>query len=208
MKNIRTVCSKHAPKPIGLDASIDPTSLIGRHVKIGIDVDRAKVVGEAPDKEHIWIKINSVEDKKLIGIIDNNPLYIPYKLGEKISITIDQIEDIYAEGSACPKCEMTSHNPTDVKMEWCDNCKSFHWALGSEEPIYFNAIVNSLQDKVRRRLADGAPFRLSFEQYKFGTKTYWRALIVLGTGVWSCSRNPQKTPADALRELSEIMDAL
>ena len=99
MNNIRTYCADHAPKPIELDKSqVTPESLIGRHVKIGVVV--AKLGARAPDKEHIWIKINSVEGEKLIGTIDNNPTYIPFKLGETVSITIDEIEHIFAEGSA------------------------------------------------------------------------------------------------------------
>jgi hypothetical protein len=37
---------------------------------------------------------------------------------ETVTVTKDQIE----EGFTCPRCSMTSHNPTDIVEGYCGNC--------------------------------------------------------------------------------------
>jgi hypothetical protein len=107
----------------------------------------------------------------------------------------------------CPRCKLESHHPEDEKHQYCSNCNQFHYALVAQEPVYLNAIVSHLQEKIRGRLREGSPFSLQFEQFTHDGRLYWRALIKLGNGVWKYSHRPQVTPTDALRELSEIMEA-
>lgn len=35
-------------------------------------------------------------------------------------------EVAYAASITCPKCDMTSHHPEDVKNMYCGNCNQFH----------------------------------------------------------------------------------
>jgi len=100
---------------------------------------------------------------------------------------------------------MESHNPNDVRERYCGRCHQFHFALEHQEPVHLNAIVADLQKPLMRLMGDGAPFSLQFEQFTQDGVKYWRALIKIGKGVWKTSHNPQVTPTDALRELSEIM---
>jgi len=95
----------------------------------------------------------------------------------------------------------------DVQMEFCGNCKAFHFALRNEEPIYYNAVVSGLMEKHRRRLEKGDPFTICVSPFVEDGKTYWRAYIQVGSALWNSSRLPQITPADALRELAERVDA-
>ena len=112
-----------------------------------------------------------------------------------------------ADSITCPKCEMTSHHPMDVKMEFCGNCKAFHWALRSEEPIHYNAVVSAIMEKYRSRLDRGDPFTVCVSPFIEDGSTYWRGHIQVGSAVWNSSRRLHPTPADALRELAERVDA-
>jgi len=33
----------------------------------------------------------------------------------------------------CPKCNMTSHNPNDVREKYCSNCHMFHEGVDNEQ---------------------------------------------------------------------------
>lgn len=107
----------------------------------------------------------------------------------------------------CPKCHMESHNPNDSKYGWCDNCQQFHSAVLKKEPIYFDAVVERLLYAVKKQIVGGTPFSLQFEIYEDHGHMWWRALIKMGQGVWKSTRLPQESPGDALRELSEMVDA-
>lgn len=109
--------------------------------------------------------------------------------------------------TTCPQCGMESHNPNDVLEKYCGNCHQFYSAMKHQDPIHFNAIMAALQAPLKSQLNSGSPFSLQFEQFTEGGRRYWRALIKVGQGTWKYSRRPQLTPTDALRELSEIMDA-
>ena len=98
--NVRHVCPQHAAKPLGLTRDrVNPAHLVGAHVKVGVVVPDD---GDGnPSKEHIWIKVTGVNDAgELVGVIDNEPICIPYSLGERVAIKLEEIEDIYGEASA------------------------------------------------------------------------------------------------------------
>jgi hypothetical protein len=102
---------------------------------------------------------------------------------------------------------MTSYCPEDILQKYCGNCHQWHAMFLHQEPIHYNAIVLALEEKVQSHLKDGTPFSLQMEHWHDDGRKYYRALIKLGNGVWKHTRRQQLTPTDALRELSEIMDA-
>lgn len=107
----------------------------------------------------------------------------------------------------CPKCEMTSHNPNDVKFGWCAKCELFIYSINHSGTIHFDAIVSDLQKRCRRELGQGAPFSLQFEQFTGSDKTLkFRALIKMGSRVECTSTREHISPTDALRELDMLLE--
>lgn len=111
-----------------------------------------------------------------------------------------------SDNITCPKCGMTSHHPMDVKMEWCENCSAFHYALRDEQPIHYNTIISSLMAKYRAMFTEESPFRFETHPFTEDGRVYWRAFVMAGSVVLNSSCNPQLTPGDALRELAERVD--
>jgi hypothetical protein len=112
-----------------------------------------------------------------------------------------------SETITCPKCGMTSHHPVDVRKKYCGNCQQFHAMFLDSEPIHYNAIRMAIEEKCKRMLGPGVPFELvDSNKWEEGCKHY-QYYIKIGGSVWKATRRLHVTPTDALRELSEMMDA-
>jgi uncharacterized protein YegJ (DUF2314 family) len=93
------VCHGCAPRPLGLTKEkIDPLTLVGRHVKLGFDTGIPD--GEGPTKEHLWVIVTAADGDDLKGEIVNIPVVVNYRQGHPIVFTLDEIEDIYQEGTS------------------------------------------------------------------------------------------------------------
>lgn len=112
-----------------------------------------------------------------------------------------------SDSITCPVCEMTSYNPTDILKKYCGNCHEFHSMFLDTEPIHYNAIRLGIRKKCERVLGEGVPFEIcDTDKWEDGCK-YYQYLIRVGGSVWKYTRRLHLTPTDALRELSEMLDA-
>lgn len=88
--NIGFLCSKHAPKPLGLRKV--PNDIIGRFVKKGFPA----VTPEGFDQiEHMWVKVQSVQGNTLFGTLNSDPLYdcgLSYE--DPVQVDIEEVEEI------------------------------------------------------------------------------------------------------------------
>ncbi len=89
--NIGLVCPEHAPQP-GKYAGRDPKDFMGNYVKVALQergTDR---------KERLWVVIDGIEDGKLTGLINNDPvLDIGYKCDDRITISVGDIIEVFEE---------------------------------------------------------------------------------------------------------------
>jgi hypothetical protein len=103
-----------------------------------------------------------------------------------------------------PHCGMTSYHPQDVRWGWCAACGQFAWAIG-DQSLNLNLILADFMKANRYELGQGSPFSFQMETFlgQDGTMKF-RALVKFGERLWKYSTREHSTPADALRELSEI----
>ncbi len=86
--NIGFVCKDHQPKP-GKYSSHDPKTFLGKYVKLGFPARNSGVV------EHMWVKVEEVTDKELIGTLDNDPIKdVGYLHGDALAFELHEIEDV------------------------------------------------------------------------------------------------------------------
>jgi hypothetical protein len=94
--NIGHVCDHHAPKP-GKYIGQEPKTFVGKFCKLGFD-GRKTSRSDVVVKEHMWVKVERVNDQgELEGVLDNDPvLYYENGLacGDGIAFTVDEIEDV------------------------------------------------------------------------------------------------------------------
>jgi hypothetical protein len=95
----RPICHDCAPKPLGLTKEqIDPLTLINRYIKLGFDTGIPE--GEGPTREHIWLRVYSLNPKdatKLFGIVVSNPVAIEVGEGDMIEFDLGDIEEYVPE---------------------------------------------------------------------------------------------------------------
>lgn len=104
MGNIRFYCEEHAPAPKKEFAEKSPEFFIGKYVKKQFTVSDAdlKVIRgalgpgiTAPSGEHMWVKISSVDGDKLVGTLDNDPIFaVHLLLGNTVRVSRDEIEEV------------------------------------------------------------------------------------------------------------------
>lgn len=94
------VCGECAPKPLGLTTDqVDPRTLVGLNVKVGIKTDIEE--GKGPTQEHIWVKLMILnDDGSFAGFVNSEPVALLLERGNRITVKLEDIEDIYREGSA------------------------------------------------------------------------------------------------------------
>jgi len=91
--NIRFYCDKHAPKPQEQFRDWDPKDFVGRHVKLAFPADDP----ENPhiEREHMWVKVMEVDGQRLIGKLDNDPLFVSWlEDGSEVSFGRQEVEDV------------------------------------------------------------------------------------------------------------------
>lgn len=91
MSNITSYCSEHAPKPDWRVQKFPGTMFVGKHVKIGFDVNRSEI-----SKEHMWVLVERVDaDEKMFGILANDSLYInDFQCGSPVVFYKTEIEAV------------------------------------------------------------------------------------------------------------------
>lgn len=90
--NVRWVCPDHGPKSGGF-ADQDPTTMVGRFVKRAFPAIHPQT--QEPVREHMWVKVLSVENGQLKGLLDNHPsLSMELRLGDTVMVSMDEIEDV------------------------------------------------------------------------------------------------------------------
>lgn len=86
---IKIICNECSPKPDPRYTKKDPQDFLGHFIKKGFP---AKNYG----REHLWVRIIGFRGKKtLIGIIDNDPVDCNHKRGDKVRVTLKEIEDVH-----------------------------------------------------------------------------------------------------------------
>lgn len=89
MNEITKVCSACAPKPDPKYEKMEPISFMGKLIKKGFPYPPY-------DKEHLWIKVTGFKGKKtLTGIIVSEPLESNRKKGDRVRVTLKEIEDVH-----------------------------------------------------------------------------------------------------------------
>jgi hypothetical protein len=94
ISNVGFVCQHNAPKA-GKYAADDPQTFVGKFVKMAFKAHNP-VTGK-PTVEHMWVKVTRTSQGKLLGKLDNDPVFVtdPYvQCGDSVSLTTDQIEDV------------------------------------------------------------------------------------------------------------------
>jgi len=97
LSNVGSVCSEHAPKP-GKYAGQEAKQFVGKIVKMGFKAFHPYTGRQTI--EHMWVKVTRVDQNSLVGKLDNEPILVtePYvQLGDIITLTVDQIEDVVEE---------------------------------------------------------------------------------------------------------------
>jgi hypothetical protein len=90
--NVRIVCPEEfAPDPAL--AARSPGSFVGRHVK------RSFPTGDpAPPCEHMWVLVRGASGGKLIGTLDNVPVFCrDLELGDTVEVAMGEIELVIPE---------------------------------------------------------------------------------------------------------------
>lgn len=87
--NIVYYCPEHAPAPIRYGGPLE--ELVGKWVKKGfIDPEVTGI------REHMWVKVESVAGKTLIGYLDSVPAHVAnIKLHDPVTLEREEIEDVH-----------------------------------------------------------------------------------------------------------------
>lgn len=94
LSNLQFVPEHLASKP-GKYTGQDVTHLVGKFVKMGFKVHNP--ISGQPHTEHMWVKVERVEQATLVGTLDNDPIMVPdpyIQCGDTVTLTADQIEDV------------------------------------------------------------------------------------------------------------------
>jgi uncharacterized protein YegJ (DUF2314 family) len=93
--NVNFVCTSHAPKPRSKYSRKPVGFFLEKHVKIAFPA-RHPVTGK-DTFEHMWVKVLGFEGRRLIGQLDNNPVFdTGVKLHDQVTLLRSEIEDVYA----------------------------------------------------------------------------------------------------------------
>jgi hypothetical protein len=96
--NIGIICRDCSPPPMGLERTgLNPKSLIGAFVKVGVHVEDSVREECGIEREHIWILVTGYENEELIGTVNSQPIAIPYALHDRVAFKLEEVEDIYNE---------------------------------------------------------------------------------------------------------------
>lgn len=86
------VCKIHAPQA-GKYADHDPKNFLNKLVKIPFKAFYPETGKET--KEHMWVRVQSVNEDLLVGILDNDPMLMTgYVFGDAVKFQTKDIEDL------------------------------------------------------------------------------------------------------------------
>lgn len=67
-----------------------PKWFVGKAVKVAF-------AGPGGVAEHMWVDVTGVEGGRLVGTLDSKPALVrDVKFGDRVEVTPDQVEDVYA----------------------------------------------------------------------------------------------------------------
>jgi uncharacterized protein YegJ (DUF2314 family) len=90
--NIGLVCQHTAPTA-GKYTGQDAKQFVGKFVKVAFDA--AHPLTGKPSKEHMWVKVESEDQGKLTGKLDNDPVFVTeLQCGDEVTLTVEQIEEL------------------------------------------------------------------------------------------------------------------
>ena len=91
--NIVYFCQKHAPAPIKYGGPLE--DLVGKWVKKAFTDPEVTVI-----REHMWVKVESVAGKTLIGYLDNEPAHVTnIHRRDPVTLEREDIEDVNPKNS-------------------------------------------------------------------------------------------------------------
>lgn len=89
--NFGFVCKEHAPKP-GKYQGQEPSLFVGKLVKLGFPAKRSN---GHETIEHMWVKVEKLQDDQLVGTLENDPfLECEYQYGDGVLFQVEEIEDV------------------------------------------------------------------------------------------------------------------
>ena len=92
MRNFGFVCEKHAPKPQPQFLEKPLEWFVGKFVKKGFPA----VSPEGREtQEHMWVKIESIQNGRLRGKLNNDPVYkMDLMSGDTVLVDPSEVEDV------------------------------------------------------------------------------------------------------------------
>lgn len=85
---IEYYCPDHAPRPIKYEGPLE--NLVGCWVKKSFTDPEVTGI-----REHMWVKVESVSGKTLVGYLDNEPAHVKnIKRNDPVTLDREEIEDI------------------------------------------------------------------------------------------------------------------
>ena len=91
-KNIYFTCPEHSAKPDRRYLNWRLEHFLGRHVKKSFNDNKGQT-------EHLWIKIFKIDGGKLVGKVDNDPVFdIGIRFGNIVRVDRSEIEEVFEEG--------------------------------------------------------------------------------------------------------------
>ena len=93
MPNIQMVCSKHAPKIDPRWAQKPMDFFVGKFVKKGFSALDFKT--KKPTLEHMWVFIEKIEDGRLVGKLNNDPIHeMELALDDTVFVVREDVEAV------------------------------------------------------------------------------------------------------------------
>ena len=90
--NIGLTCAKHAPKPHLGWSTVRPEFFVGKFVKKGFKTHHPHL-----PVEHMWVKVERVENGKLVGELNNVPVACTHmKYEDTVTVELPEIEAVFA----------------------------------------------------------------------------------------------------------------
>ena len=111
----------------------------------------------------------------------------------------------------CRVCGEINTDPQAVRMRWCGHCRHLQYSqIGGL--VELNEVLEDLHTHTLGYLGSTIPqtmVSVSFEQFMppDGSPVAWRCFVRSDGRVRATSKRPHETPAEALRELYEIVQA-
>lgn len=109
---------------------------------------------------------------------------------------------------SCPHCRTAILSEVAIRQQWCSLCRKFAYADDQEVPVRLNLVLADVHAGARRHAENRhSHVRVAFEQFTHPSVPFsaWRCYAELDGKLVKSSVRPHPNPADALRELSELL---